>query len=467
MLYQYTIRSSVKQPDSASKTESFLCILWRRTAYVLLAASLLTGTTWAQQTAEGVDSEPAHLGVASCSASTCHGSTVPFADSNVLQNEFRTWYELDPHARAYQTLLTDESAKIASKLGIESAESADMCLTCHADNVAVEKRGADFRIKDGVGCEACHGGAESYLKSHTLQSHIDNLSAGLRKTEDPLVRGKLCVTCHVGGQQSRQITHQIMGAGHPRLSFELNTFSSIQPAHYAIDQDYIARKGDISAISVWAMGQVVAAEQLLHNVIAKPRAGLFPELSHMDCLACHQSMSNITWAPDAITQLPSGTLRYQDAHLLSSYRIASVMAPELAPDMLTSIRAFLRHGASQQDPSALVQPLLMQLSDLQSQLSKTAISSAQGYQLVSALVDYGVESGHHSYASAEQLVMGLNSLFNALSQTQSQSNFDEQTKQQLVPIVNTLFTTVADPEKYDAANFMRQLKRIKPSINSK
>ncbi|RBP47138.1 multiheme c-type cytochrome [Arenicella xantha] len=430
-------------------------------ACLIASCVLISSDSLAQINNAESEHSTAHLGVASCSASTCHGSTVPYTESNVLQNEFRTWYELDPHARAYQTLLTDESAKIARKLGLESASTADTCLTCHADNVAPAQRGADFRLQDGVGCEACHGGAENYLKSHTLQAHIDNLSAGLRKTEDPLTRGKLCVSCHVGGQQTRQITHQIMGAGHPRLSFELNTFSSIQPAHYMVDEDYRQRKGEVSAISTWAMGQVVAAEQLLLNVANKPRAGLFPELSHMDCLGCHQSMSKITWMPDSVTQLPSGTLRYQDAHLLSSYRIASVVAPEMAPTLLKSIRKFLTEAATQENPNTLVQPLTEQLSELQLKLAASTISAQQTYQLIAALVDYGIESGHHSYASAEQLAMGLNSLFNALSQ----SNFDAQTKQRLIPIINELFTSAADPERYNAAAFMRNLRRIKPAMS--
>ena len=274
-------------------------------------------------------SETKHLGVASCSSSTCHGSTVSFADSNVLRNEFRVWYEQDPHAQAYQTLLTPESQEISRKLGIEAAHKADICLDCHTDFVPVTQRGTEFDLADGVGCEACHGGAENYLSSHTLKNHKDNLNKGLRKTEDPIVRGEICVSCHIGDHPTRQITHTIMGAGHPRLSFELNTFSKIQPAHFNVDNDYTDRKGSVNELSLWASGQVVAAKQLLHNLKSSPRSGLFPEFAHMDCLGCHQSMKKITWTKDPITQLRPGALRYQDAHLMMSYHIARVLTLSL------------------------------------------------------------------------------------------------------------------------------------------
>jgi len=410
----------------------------------------------ASETQAKIEHNAQHLGVASCSSSTCHGSVKEFADSNVLQNEFRTWFEKDPHAQAYNTLLTAQSQEIAQKLGLESAHTADMCLGCHSDLVAAPQRGTEFRLEDGVGCESCHGGAEHYLKSHTFKNHADNLKAGLRKTEDPTIRGKLCVSCHVGEDANRRITHTIMGAGHPRLSIELNTFSSIQPAHYRVDSDYIDRKGPVNELHMWAAGQVVAASQLLHNLESSPRSGLFPELAHMDCLTCHQSMRKLTWSPDPVTQLRPGALRYQDAHLMMSYRISNVVAPDIAPDLLTAIKKFLRSATKLSDFETTHSPLLAHLQTLQRRLNERPINSAQGMALVNNLLEYGVESGHNSYASAEQLVMGLNSLLRVISTT----NLNNANRQPLAKQINRLFDTVAAPEHYNARQFVAQLKRM-------
>ena len=42
-----------------------------------------------------------HIGVTSCAGSTCHGATTPWAGSTVLQNEYMTWEQYDPHSKAY------------------------------------------------------------------------------------------------------------------------------------------------------------------------------------------------------------------------------------------------------------------------------------------------------------------------------------------------------------------------------
>ena len=65
-----------------------------------------------------------HMGVATCAASQCHGSAVPRDGSNVLQNEYVTWTQNDPHAGAYQVLTTDEATAIAARLGLVSATTA-------------------------------------------------------------------------------------------------------------------------------------------------------------------------------------------------------------------------------------------------------------------------------------------------------------------------------------------------------
>jgi hypothetical protein len=401
-----------------------------------------------------------HLGVASCAASTCHGSTVPFVESNVLQNEFRTWNELDPHARAYQTLLTPESKKIARNLGLASAETAGVCLSCHADNVAVASHGDDFDISEGVGCETCHGGAENYIESHTKASHQENLNAGLSKTENPTVRAELCVSCHIGNHTDRKITHTIMGAGHPRLSFELNTFSSIQPAHYQVDEDYIARKGDHNELQIWAIGQLVASEQLLTNIKAFPRSGLFPELVHMDCLGCHQPMSKVDWAPNPLTDLAAGSLRYNDAHLLMSYQLAKTVSPSLANEVLSNTQAFLNSGVSSSSSDKSASKLLNNIEKIRTSLQDSPLSPEQGNAILNALINNGLSASHQGYASAEQSAMAINSVLRVVIASQG----DGSNKEALLDGVETMFKGVNNPERYRPEVFVSGLRKIQASI---
>ncbi|MFT6406808.1 MAG: hypothetical protein ACJAQ6_000218 [Arenicella sp.] len=401
-----------------------------------------------------------HLGVASCASSTCHGSTVPFADSNVLQNEFRTWNEQDTHARAYQTLLSPESKKIARNLGLVSAESADVCLSCHADNVAAIDHGQAFDIAEGVGCETCHGGAENYIESHTNATHQQNLTAGLSATENPTVRAELCVSCHIGNHSDRKITHTIMGAGHPRLSFELNTFSSIQPAHYQIDEDYIERKGSHSELQIWAIGQLVASEQLLKNIRAFPRSGLFPELVHMDCLGCHQPMSKVDWAPNPLTKLSAGALRYNDAHLLMSYQLAKTVSPSLANQVLSNTQAFLNSGISSNSSDKLAAILLNDIKKIRSGLESSPLKQAQGKAILNALISNGLSASHQGYASAEQSAMAINSVLRVVETSQQ----DSQNKARLLSGVATMFKGVNNAERYRPEVFVSGLRKIQASL---
>ena len=85
-----------------------------------------------------------HMGVATCASSQCHGSAVPRDGSNVLQNEYVTWTQSDPHSRAYDTLSNELSLAMARRLGLGSASTAGICLDCHADNVPAGRRGEKF-----------------------------------------------------------------------------------------------------------------------------------------------------------------------------------------------------------------------------------------------------------------------------------------------------------------------------------
>jgi len=433
----------------------------RRQAVILAAfvGLVFSGAAYSQES-QVVEQNAKHLGVASCAGSTCHGSSVPFADSNVLQNEFRTWNEQDPHARAYQSLLTNESKKIARNLGLASAETADVCLNCHADNVLAEQRGEEFIVIDGVGCETCHGGAENYIQSHMSSTHQENLAAGLRKTEDPGVRAELCVSCHIGNHTDRKITHTIMGAGHPRLSFELNTFSSIQPAHYEVDQDYVDRKGEHNELHIWAIGQLVASEQLLTNIEEFPRSGLFPELVHMDCLGCHQPMSKVDWAPNPLTNLSAGALRYNDAHLLMSYQLAKTVSPSLANEVLSNTQAFLNNGVSQKNTSVLISNLRNNIKAIRQGLEDAPLSQAQANSILDALISNGLGASHQGYASAEQSAMAINSIVRVINTNQANIS----NREQLLNGLDTMFNGVRDSENYRADVFVSGLRKIRASL---
>ena len=70
------------------------------------------------------------IGATSCAASLCHGGS----DLGERRSEVATWQALDPHARAYDSLLSADSRKIVAHLKLaEPAHEVPLCLKCHVD----------------------------------------------------------------------------------------------------------------------------------------------------------------------------------------------------------------------------------------------------------------------------------------------------------------------------------------------
>lgn len=238
---------------------------------------------------EGKFKHSGYLGVSSCSSSNCHGASKVSRSSQILHNEFLTWFKQDNHAKGYKTLLTDEAKRIALNLGLKAPHQEQACLTCHATYAPEGLRGERFNLEDGVGCESCHGAAEGWIKSHAEKgaSHQDNVKAGLTDLVSPLNRAMMCTSCHYG-DDSRQLNHRLYGAGHPRVGFELDTYESVMPRHWLVDEDYAQRKASYSPTKAWLAGQYALTERFLKKLAEDPR---HPDFSLYSCYSCHHDFA--------------------------------------------------------------------------------------------------------------------------------------------------------------------------------
>ena len=54
-----------------------------------------------------------HFGVATCAGSACHGAA-RMSGGNVRQDEYLLWQRKDQHSRAFATLRSDRSRRIAA-----------------------------------------------------------------------------------------------------------------------------------------------------------------------------------------------------------------------------------------------------------------------------------------------------------------------------------------------------------------
>jgi len=420
---------------------------------------LLGGTT-----VTGADK---HLGVATCANSMCHGSAQPFEKSNVMQNEFVTWQENDPHAKAYEILLNSESKRIAKNLGIGPAEEAPMCLTCHTDFVPEAQRGEKFQLSDGVGCESCHGGSERWIASHAAKdaTHAQNVAFGLYPTDEPIARAEKCLGCHMGDRDKR-MTHEIMGAGHPRLSFELDTFTWLDPVvHFQVDDDYLKRKGDFNGVRDWAVGQGVAAKNLLEN-LTDPRTagkGIFPELTLFDCHACHRPMDGKQWARREGTGLGPGVVRLNDSNLVIFRLILRAIDPGAAATIAEQTRAM--HRATLTDRVALNRAATSLKSTIERSLplvSQNDYQPALLKMVLNKVLDEARRGEYRDYAAAEQAAMAVQSLVVAF---ETAKMGDENRLKAMSAQVDKLYKQVESDTNYQPERFvsaLEQLARLAP-----
>lgn len=356
-----------------------------------------------------------YMGAGTCASSNCHGSPVPRNVTNVLQNEYTTWSKKDAHSKAWRVLTSEDSKKIGLNLGISDPSKEKLCLNCHAPVVPENLKGPKYATEDGVSCESCHGASEGWLKSHTGKSatHQDNLSKGLRDFSSLEGRAKFCLDCHQGND-SQYVDHRMIGAGHPRLSFELDTYSMIQPKHWQYDDDYINRKGAYNPIKAWLSGQIQIARGALALMISDKRSknGIWPELSMFNCYACHHSLDQKQWRSREYKNGP-GELRLNLSSLLVVKDAMNVLSETTALKIGESIEKL--HDLYKSGSAQSV------ITEIDSLLAKEATAAANSYKyspdsmksLLKGVAKFAATMPHPQYEEAEQLAMGLSAILSA------------------------------------------------------
>lgn len=425
-------------------------------ARLLLALCCAAAPVLAQQPLPQ-DGKDAHLGVGSCASSQCHGAVRGFENSNIWRNEYRVWSREDAHARAYAVLRDKASKQMAQKLGIGDPTQAKICLDCHADNVPAAKRGRKFQLSDGIGCEACHGGAERWIESHTEKdvTHDDNVARGMYPTEMPTQRAALCQSCHYG-DRAKFATHALMAAGHPRLSFELDTFTLTQ-VHYDIDDDYLKRKAFPGNVQTWAAGVAQNAGQNLSVIkgLLYAEGGMFPEIALFDCHACHHAMNDKRWSQRATTVgLPPGAIRFNDSALIMLYVIAEHVSPDDSRELLAATRAL--HKATLSGRDAVMQAadrLQAMVQRIQQKVIAHDYGNASTRAIRQGLFALGGKGEFRDYSGAEQAAMAVDLLTFAL---QEDTRFEAQ--------VNRLYTVLKDEPGYHPSAFAEAMRAFGDSV---
>jgi hypothetical protein len=291
-------------------------------------------------------------GLAGCTARGCHGGELPHAKIGEFgtidfqassPNAGTLWLRHDPHANAYSVLAEDKAEKMMRLLAgpdgkVKHAYEEERCLACHATPTAAHALATvGTRQPDAFGCEACHGAAQKWLIPHQTHSFPlnwdkpgDSLHAaydtyGMTWLNDAHSRAHVCVGCHVGapadpktGSPLRDMNHDMIAAGYPRLTFEYASYLRNLPRHW--EERNRAESGlpsvAPSPINDWLAGQEETLQAglalLAHRATRRELGGLvvdvgegdvwnffstppydfrsqvpWPEFSEYDCFSCH------------------------------------------------------------------------------------------------------------------------------------------------------------------------------------
>ena len=261
------------------------------------------------------------VGLSGCAARGCHGGPTVGPDGNLLtptdHNACSYWQRYDRHADAYRVLFDDRSTRMVELLAaggeVVPAHEQQRCLACHTMPVlaAAEPTPEVLRLRaEGVSCDACHTTPgrstnewiDPHKKGWTPAAGVDWYAKhGLNYLGTSADRARNCAGCHVGAAASpetniplREVNHDLIAAGHPRLNFEYATYLALMPPHWS-GPSYDRTGTPLPTpppgrdVLEWYVGQLETAAaglDFLADQATRPNA-VWPEFSAFDCYACH------------------------------------------------------------------------------------------------------------------------------------------------------------------------------------
>lgn len=438
-------------------------------ALAILLAALLAA--WSTIALAG-----SYEGVASCAGSTCHGRNE--GDGKVVrQDELRLWQDpsspAGAHSRAAAVLASPRGERIAAALGLGRAESAGACLGCHSTNAPAAQRGGRYLAADGVGCESCHGAASGWISSHYAvpASHASNIASGMTALERPQVRASVCLDCHFGSDKPGQfVTHSMMAAGHPRVSFELDLFSAMQ-AHYDLDADYTRRKGRLDSVQLWAVGQAEAVKRST-RLFANPALGsegVFPQFYFYDCHSCHRRITDNPGATRSFETnpgrpIPFGNPPFNDENMIMLSAVGQVLAPGQAARFDAAARAFhAAMGKGRPQAAAAAQTLAAAADGLSDAVAARDYAGDSAFQVVAAISGKAISPRFTDYTGSAQAVMAVDTLLNAMVR---EGRVTVGAAAGIRAQVNRAYAAVSAPEKYDPPAFRAALGNAANAIGA-
>jgi Cytochrome c554 and c-prime len=434
-------------------------IMCAKTFLVAAFLATLSASVFAAQAA-APQSQPSgrgqvgmYSGPGSCAASNCHGSVAQKTVTRIWQNEYSIWAAQDKHARAYAMLSNPVSMRMARILKLQtSPNQADKCLVCHTLDVAPNLRAQSS-------CENCHGPAVGWLGPHTARgwTHEQSLKLGMYDTRDLVARSEKCMTCHVGTAEKR-VDHEMIAAGHPDLTFELDTFSAVMPRHWKFPDNQNPWEG----VQEWAIGQGVQLRETLNRLSrASASNTTWPEFAELECFACHHSL---TQPQDSWRQAAGYPGRTPGAPAWNASRyivfrdLVSQVSPQTSKQLdsnLDQVSMLVGSWGDREKISAAAKNASAVANEVVQQIRRQQYDSHLTARIMQAIAGDG-SIAPQGERSAEQAAMALDSLSIAY-----QKNDKIENQSDLRAAIDRLFQQLNNPSAYNAPTFAAQMQKVK------
>jgi Cytochrome c554 and c-prime len=376
------------------------------------------------------------VGVGGCAAAACHNAP---KSAGTAGTEYAVWVH-DPHATAAGNRQGKGYRDVLARVEHLGYTEEASCLKCHAtptpDGAPLDR---DV-LGDGIGCEACHGPADKWRTEHykdswkSLDPKRKEAEYGFFPTKDLGRRIEKCAECHVGSPD-KDVNHDLIAAGHPRLTFEYSAYHELLPRHWRDKKSEAegwekadARRMDSKfgpdfEAKAWLLGQAVTAQAAVKLTEARMQSAgrpshPWPEFTEVGCFACHHDLKpkqaddpGSTWRQtsryDGLKPgaLPWGTWARPMPETLS--RVATDLGPGDNP--FADVATMTKPDAGQAAAA------LGKLAGWRGRCAEASFSEAGVRKLLAALAADGARHPPRDWDDAAQQYLALAALYQSLT----------------------------------------------------
>lgn len=341
------------------------------------------------------------LGATTCDG--CHNGDVDRAYSL-----WRGPNDTGAHFRAYKTLYEERSVRMAQILAGYDGQSADPrqradCLACHSFGHDIPSRLRDsgsFDIQEGVTCEACHGRAELWRGPHQEKTNpwhfrpaAEWLEKGMYEMRDPQRWVEKCLECHMTSH-NRGVTHTLIAAGHPALTFEVVYDSQLVPEHWEDKKTFPPQgEGSWFFVRLWSVGQATALREAMRGLVQWAEStDASPDFAVFDCYACHHeyqvtpSREPRVPTPRLATAGQLGQPGWNAATWITSRHVVNALMPEHRLDLDRHINTLARSLSLTSPDRAKVRSAGLAIARLADELANKAARTSFDRDLTNKLL---------------------------------------------------------------------------------